>query len=172
MPPLRVCVTARIGAAVYDRRLLKSRPSAITDRRYSRSRSRRATHVFVGGGSRSVRDRSRTARHCAMAVPAMLEHGQDARGTLVAIFGSTDERATGPLATRVRIVKKERSAAPAEGASAPSISPAWPILPRKRCTGLRWNSSSLGIWPRTSILPEWVRSTAMCILGKKWKGSA
>jgi heptosyltransferase-2 len=25
---------------------------------------------------------------------------------LVAIFGSTDERATGPLATRVRIVKK------------------------------------------------------------------
>ena len=41
-----------------------------------------------------------------MAVPAMLEHGQDARGTLVAIFGSTDERATGPLATRVRIVKK------------------------------------------------------------------
>ena len=40
-----------------------------------------------------------------MAILAMLEHGQDARGTLVAIFGATDERTTGPLATRVRIVK-------------------------------------------------------------------
>jgi heptosyltransferase-2 len=31
---------------------------------------------------------------------------------LVAIFGSTDERATGPLATRVRIVKKEVACSP------------------------------------------------------------
>ena len=31
---------------------------------------------------------------------------------LVAIFGSTDERATGPLATRVRIVKKDVECSP------------------------------------------------------------
>ena len=60
-----------------------------------------------------------------MAVPAMLEHEQHARGTLVAIFGSTDERAigderaTGPLATRVRIVKKGVECSPTRKARVP-----------------------------------------------------
>ena len=48
---------------------------------------------------------------------------------LVAIFGSTDERATGPIGTRVRIVKQPWSVAPAGGACAPSISAAWSTCP-------------------------------------------
>ena len=41
---------------------------------------------------------------------------------LVSIFGSTDERATGPLSPRARVVRLRSSAAPAACASAPSIS--------------------------------------------------
>ena len=58
---------------------------------------------------------------------------------LVAIFGSTDERATGPVGTRLRIVKRGVSVAPAGGACARSISAACMTFPWKRSFALRSN---------------------------------